>query len=114
MTVKQVIVVRTDLGMGTGKLAAQVAHASLKAYEEASSGARKNWKSGGATKVVLGAESEKQVLDLSNHTRSAGLPNALVRDAGRTQIDSGTLTALGVGPANVEEVDTVTGDLKLL
>lgn len=114
MTLKQVIVVRTDLGMGTGKLAAQVAHASLKAYEEAPSDVRKNWKSSGATKVVVGAEGEEQILDLSNEARSAGLPNALVRDAGRTQIESGTLTSLGVGPANGEKIDAITGDLKLL
>ena len=114
MTVKQVIVVRTDLGMGTGKLAAQVAHASLKAYEGSPSDVRKNWKSGGATKVVVGAESEEELLDLSNQARSAGLPGSLVRDAGRTQVESGTLTALGVGPGSAEDVDSVTGDLKLL
>jgi len=111
---KQTIAVRTDLGMGDGKLAAQVAHASLKAYESADSSDADEWKRTGATKVVVEVGSEDELSELEREARAANLPHALVRDAGRTQIESGTATALGVGPASSEKVDAITGDLKLL
>ncbi|MFC6836586.1 peptidyl-tRNA hydrolase Pth2 [Halomarina ordinaria] len=110
---KQAIVARTDIGMGTGKLAAQVAHASLKAYESAGPDARRQWKSGGQKKVVLKAGSEREVFDLAEQARREGLPHAVVRDAGHTQLDPGTVTTLAVGPAPEAMVDTVTGDLSL-
>jgi len=111
---KQTTAVRTDLGMGDGKLAAQVAHASLKAYENADPSAADDWKRMGATKVVVSVGSEDELLGLEREARAANLPHALVRDAGRTQIESGTATALGVAPAADDKVDAVTGDLKLL
>ena len=110
---KQAIVPRTDLGMGTGKLAAQVAHASLQAYESAGSAATSEWKSGGQKKVVLQGSGESELQRLADEARRAGLPYALVRDAGHTQLESGTLTALAVGPGEANVVDRVTGDLTL-
>jgi PTH2 family peptidyl-tRNA hydrolase len=111
---KQAIVVRTDLGMGTGKLAAQVAHASLKAYENAGPGVQRDWKSGGEKKVVLKASDEPEVHRLADDARREGLPRAVVSDAGHTQLEPGTVTALAVGPAEENLVDRVTGDLSLL
>jgi PTH2 family peptidyl-tRNA hydrolase len=110
---KQAIVARTDLGMGTGKLAAQVAHASLSAYEKAGSSSRSEWKSGGQKKVVLKGSGESQLQELAETARREGLPYALVRDAGHTQLEPGTLTALAVGPGEENLVDKVTGDLSL-
>ena len=110
---KQAIVARTDLGMGRGKLAAQVAHASLQAYEKAGSSARSEWKSGGQKKVVLKGSGESELQRLADEARREGLPYALVRDAGHTQLEPGTLTALAVGPAAENVVDKVTGDLSL-
>jgi PTH2 family peptidyl-tRNA hydrolase len=110
---KQAIVARTDLGMGRGKLAAQVAHASLQAYEEAGSSARSEWKSGGQKKVVLKGSGEGELQRLADEARREGLPYTLVRDAGHTQLEPGTLTALAVGPAAENVVDKVTGDLSL-
>lgn len=111
---KQTIVVRTDLGMGTGKLAAQVAHASLQAAEDADSRTRTEWNRSGAAKVVLEATSQDQLQTLADRARRSGLPHALVSDAGRTQLEPGTVTALGVGPASEADVDHVTGHLSLL
>jgi PTH2 family peptidyl-tRNA hydrolase len=110
---KQAIVARTDLGMGTGKLAAQVAHASLQAYESADPSARSEWKSGGQKKVVLKGAGESELQRLADEARREGLPYALVRDAGHTQLEPGTLTALAVGPGAENVVDKVTGDLRL-
>ena len=110
---KQAIVARTDIGMGTGKLAAQVAHASLSAYEKAGTSARNEWKSGGQKKIVLKASGEKQLQRLAEEARREGLPYALVRDAGHTQLEPGTATALAVGPGEENIVDKVTGDLSL-
>lgn len=110
---KQAIVARTDLGMGTGKLAAQVAHASLSAYEDADERTRRTWKGEGQKKVVLKGSGEDQLFELADHAERQGLPNAVVRDAGHTQLDPGTATTVAVGPGEDEIVDRVTGDLSL-
>lgn len=110
---KQAIVARTDIGMGRGKLAAQVAHASLSAYEDTDSRTRKQWKGDGQTKVVLKGDSERTLFELADRAEREGLPHAIVRDAGHTQLDPGTVTALAVGPGAERVVDRVTGDLSL-
>jgi PTH2 family peptidyl-tRNA hydrolase len=110
---KQAIVARTDLGMGQGKLAAQVAHASLSAYEDADERTRRAWKGEGQKKVVLKGSGESELFELAEKADRAGLPNAVVRDAGHTQLDPGTVTTLAVGPGDDGAVDRVTGDLSL-
>jgi PTH2 family peptidyl-tRNA hydrolase len=110
---KQAIVARTDLGMGQGKLAAQVAHASLSAYEDADERTRRAWKGEGQKKVVLKGSGESELFELADEAERAGLPNAIVRDAGHTQLEPGTVTALAVGPGHDDDVDRVTGDLSL-
>jgi PTH2 family peptidyl-tRNA hydrolase len=111
--VKQAIVARADLGMGAGKLAAQVAHASLSAYEDTDEQRRRAWKGEGQKKVVLRADSERDLFDLADAAERAGLPHAVVRDAGHTELDPDTVTALAVGPGDDEAVDRITGDLSL-
>ncbi len=110
---KQAIVARADLGMGEGKLAAQVAHASLQAYEAAAATTQREWKGEGQKKIVLQADGERDLFELTDAAETKGLPHALVRDAGHTQLEPGTVTALAVGPAAPEQVDSVTGDLTL-
>jgi len=110
---KQAIVARADIGMGEGKLAAQVAHASLSAYEDTDERTRKQWKGEGQKKVVLKANGESELFELADRAEREGLPNAVVRDAGHTQLDPGTVTALAVGPGPDDVVDRVTGDLSL-
>lgn len=110
---KQAIVVRTDLGMGTGKLAAQVAHAALSAYEDTDSRTRNAWKGSGQKKVVLKASGEAQLFELADKAEREGLPNAIIRDAGHTQLEPGTVTTLAIGPGDDEVIDRVTGDLSL-
>ncbi|MFB6281722.1 MAG: peptidyl-tRNA hydrolase Pth2 [Haloferacaceae archaeon] len=110
---KQAIVARADLGMGTGKLAAQVAHASLAAYEDADERRRRAWTEGGQKKVVLRVDGERDLFGLADDAERAGLPHAVIRDAGHTELDAGTVTALAVGPDEEAAVDRVTGDLAL-
>ncbi|MEF8901522.1 MAG: peptidyl-tRNA hydrolase Pth2 [Halovenus sp.] len=110
---KQAIVARADLGMGEGKLAAQVAHASLQAYEAADAATQREWKGEGQKKIVLQADSERDLFELADAAETKGLPHALVRDAGHTQLEPGTVTTLAVGPASAEQIDSVTGNLSL-
>ncbi|ELZ37964.1 peptidyl-tRNA hydrolase [Halorubrum saccharovorum DSM 1137] len=110
---KQAIVARTDIGMGEGKLAAQVAHASLSAYQDAGRRARKKWQGEGQKKIVLKGDSEGLLFELADKADKEGIPYAIVRDAGHTQLEPGTVTALAVGPARDDTVDRVTGDLSL-
>jgi len=111
------IVIRSDLQMGKGKIAAQGSHASLMAYEKVKS---KNpeiasaWRSEGQMKVVLKVGSEEELLEYYNKAKGAGIPCELVRDAGHTQIEPGTLTCFGAGPWKENELDVVFGKLKLL
>ncbi|RDI71308.1 peptidyl-tRNA hydrolase Pth2 [Halopelagius longus] len=110
---KQAIVARADLGMGRGKLAAQVAHASLSAYEDTDDRTRSQWKGSGQKKIVLKANGESKLFELADAAEREGLPHAIIRDAGHTQLDSGTVTALAVGPGPEDAVNRVTGDLSL-
>ena len=114
---KQAIVVRSDLGMGKGKVAAQVAHASLAAAEAAQRMTPEwydGWKEEGQAKIVLKVNSETALSDLFQKAKSAGLPATLIQDRGLTQIEPGTVTCLGVGPGPDAEIDRITGKLKLL
>ncbi|WP_058365629.1 peptidyl-tRNA hydrolase Pth2 [Haloparvum sedimenti] len=110
---KQAIVARADLGMGEGKLAAQVAHASLSAFQDAGRRTRKKWQGEGQKKVVLRGDSESQLFELADKADKEGIPYAIVRDAGHTELEPGTVSALAVGPASDDLVDRVTGDLPL-
>ncbi|MET1127983.1 MAG: peptidyl-tRNA hydrolase Pth2 [Thermoproteota archaeon] len=118
---KQVIVVRADLKMSRGKLAAQAAHASVEAVMRIlQSGVREwrewldKWLREGQKKVVVRVESEEELLQVYREALQLGLPAALVEDAGRTELPPGTRTAVGIGPAPASIVDKVTGKLKLL
>ncbi len=117
MAIKQVIVVRKDIRMGTGKSCAQVAHASLAAAEIAMEDYRHDymeWKQTGEKKIVLSGESQEQLGRLFEDARTLNLPCYLVRDAGLTQLKPGTITALAIGPASEEKIDKITSHLKLL
>ena len=114
---KQAIVARTDIGMGKGKLAAQAAHASLSAAEEAMRLKEEwyeGWKSSGQKKVVVKVSSEEELQELYRKAKSAKLPAALIQDRGLTQLEPGTVTCLGIGPGPDEQIDSLTGKLKLL
>ena len=114
---KQVIIVRTDIKMSKGKLAVQVAHASveavLKALEVKPSWVS-TWRSEGGKKVVLRCNSEVELLKYAEEGMKLGLPVAIIRDAGLTELPPGTLTAVAIGPGPSDVIDKITGKLKLL
>ncbi len=111
---KQVIVVRVDLKMGKGKLASQVAHASLCAFLNSKKKIRKAWLKKGAAKIVLKVNSKDELLEVYKKAKSKNLPVCLIQDAARTQLKHPDYTALGIGPAETYKIDEVTSKLKLL
>jgi PTH2 family peptidyl-tRNA hydrolase len=111
---KQVLVVRKDLKMEKGKLAAQVAHASLEAYKKADIDTINEWEDEGMKKVVLAVNDLIELMKIKDAAKSAGLAYAVIRDAGRTQLEPGTVTVLGIGPAEEQRIDRITKNLKLL
>lgn len=116
-SIKQVIVVRRDLGMGTGKIAAQVGHACVLGAEHVRKSKREwfdEWFEYGQEKVVLKVSGLSELEDVKKRTIALGLPWSEVMDAGHTQIEPGTVTCISIGPAPEEMIDRVTKDLKLL
>jgi len=121
MSYKMVLIVRQDLGMGVGKIAAQVGHAVLGAYQNILESqdikhkeALYNWEENGQAKIVLKIKNKEEILEVTRKAKQAGLNHYLVADAGRTQIEPGSLTVLAVGPASSADLDPVTGHLKLM
>lgn len=117
MEFKQVMVVRRDLGMGTGKIAAQVAHAAVMSAEKSKAYKREwfnAWFHAGQAKVVVKVHGMEELMEVKKHAESLRLPVVQVEDSGLTQIAPGTTTCIGIGPAPAELVDKVTNNLKLL
>jgi len=113
---KQVIVVRSDLKLGKGKLAAHVSHASLAGYRAVREKELKvveEWEKEGEKKIVVKVESEKELFELYEKVKKE-IPSVVIRDAGFTQIAPGTVTCLVVGPWKDKEIDMFTKHLKLL
>lgn len=116
--VKMVLVVRTDLGMTKGKIAAQCGHATLACYKSMlnskdGTALLRRWETMGQTKVAVQCKSEEELETLQALAVSLGICAKIIHDAGRTQIAAGSATVMGVvGPKSV--VDRVTGSLKLL
>ena len=139
--VKQVIVVRKDLNMRKGKLASQVAHASMKVLldrmfikyynwdrgDDTPHGSEEwildidrdtpmwEWLNGSFTKVVLYVEFEDAIHALANRCHFMGIPHAIITDAGRTEFHGvPTVTCIAIGPWWSNEIDEITGGLPLL
>lgn len=137
--VKQIIVIRKDLKMRKGKLAAQTAHAAMKvmldraAVSKIAKGSKfwadewmwqlqinekepiYNWLKGSFTKVVVGVDSLEELEELEYKAMKAGIITAKVLDQGRTEFHGKrTITALAIGPEWATKVDPITKHLKLL
>jgi len=111
---KQCLIIRNDVKMTCGKKCAQLAHAAVSAYEKADKITKKKWFDEGMKKVALKVHSQKDLYVIKTLAEDAGIPAAIITDAGMTEIPPGTVTALGLGPAKCEDLDKITGDLQLL
>ena len=129
--VKQVIVIRKDLGMRKGKMIAQGAHASMKIFFDIAhyiqsdtqgefmlfkiDKAMKEWVLGTFTKIVVSVDSESELCKIYIDARDAGLRCSVITDIGATEFHGNpTFTAVAIGPNEAEEIDKITGHLKLL
>ncbi len=111
---KQVIVVRADLKLPKGKMAAQASHASVEAVLRSSSDKVDEWRSQGMKKVVLKVADEKQLLEVQQLAKSKKLVAAVITDAGKTVVAPGTRTCIGIGPDDENIVDSITGKLQMM
>lgn len=103
--------------MGVGKLAVQVAHASILAYERSKNKNPawcKTWYQSGQPKVVLKVYSLEEIEEIEEKAQVCQLPVIIVRDAGLTQLEPGTPTCVGIGPAPSNMIDRITGMFNLL
>ncbi|XP_017046647.1 probable peptidyl-tRNA hydrolase 2 [Drosophila ficusphila] len=114
---KMVLVVRNDLKMGKGKIAAQCGHGAVGAYQRAVARTPRllrAWENCGCAKIAVRVESEAELMAIKKAAERQQLNTCLIRDAGRTQIEANSKTVLAVGPAAAVDIDRVTGHLKLL
>lgn len=111
---KQAIILRKDIDLGKGKLVSQALHAAIGAMRKVDNEVLAKWESEGSKKIVLKIKDIGEMKDIENKLKKAKMPYFLVKDAGRTQVKSGTITALGIGPVEENKIDKITGKLKLL
>jgi len=68
------------------------------------------WVNGLFTKIVLTVETEDDLLRAYELAKAAGIPCALVTDAGKTEFHGvPTHTTVALGPAKAEDIDKITG-----
>ncbi len=114
---KQVILIRTDLGMSAGKKCVQSCHASVSSSDLVRKRDKivwKQWMNTGQKKIVLKIKTLEELLSIYRKVLKEKILCFLVQDAGLTQLESGTITALGIGPAKSDILDKISGELKLL
>lgn len=122
MTHKQVLVVRDDLNMRKGKMVAQGAHASLAVVLDLlktplglEDPRAKPWIEGRFKKVCVRASSEEQLREIHEKAKAAGLLTTLIIDAGLTEFGGvATPTVVAIGPDTEDNINSITGGLKLL
>ncbi|KAI3381685.1 hypothetical protein SNEBB_004580 [Seison nebaliae] len=114
---KMVLVVRTDLKMGPGKIAAQCCHATLECFtsslKKKNYEALKTWKNQGQMKITLKVRSVEELKEIYHESLKRDLVTCIIADAGHTQILAGSHTVVGIGPAPSSIINEITGNLKL-
>lgn len=140
---KQVIVIRKDLKMRTGKAIAQGSHASMafltktgtmnhdfeygglgsdyhefffkRCFYKEQYSMIKHWLENSFRKIVCYVESEQELIDLHEASLAKGLISHLVEDNGLTEFNGvKTKTAIAIGPAYDSMFEGLTDGLKLL
>ncbi len=111
---KQVILIRSDLGMSKGKIAAQAAHASVEAVFNSNKKLVDKWHRSGMKKIALKISSKEELLKYLSMAEDMDLSISKITDAGHTEVEPGTLTCGAIGPGPEGQIDKVTGELKPL
>ena len=111
---KQVILVRQDLKLPKGKLAVQCSHASVASLVKSHKDDIAKWQNEGMKKVVLKVKDLDELLLYKKKAEDIGLVVSLISDAGKTVVEPGTITCLGIGPDKEEKIDKVSGKLKMV
>ncbi len=112
---KLTVLVRGDLKLSKGKTCAQVAHAVLQCYiRQDDKQLLKDWLDGGGKKIVLKVKDLKELFEIKELAKSAGLTTAAIEDAGHTEVEPGTITCMGIGPDEEKKIDRITGELPTL
>ena len=114
MAYKQIILVRKDLDLPKGKLAAQAAHASVEATLKSAEKKISAWRKEGMAKIVLKVKDEKELFLYLQKAKDEGLATALITDGGRPVAAPGTKTCGAIGPDEEEKIDLITSKLPLL
>ncbi len=122
MDIKQVIVMRKDLNMRKGKMISQGSHASMsflalkiKNADTSLTPEMELWLNGTFTKICVSVDTEEELLEIHQKAKDANLEVHLITDSGKTEFAGiPTNTCLAIGPNNSEEIDKITGHLKLL
>lgn len=104
---KQVILMRTDLGMKKGKMCAQAAHAAMEVARRISD--NHSWYFEGMPKIVLRINSEEELIMLMSQAEAKGLLHGTIMDASLQELTCGA-----IGPADDGIIDEITKELKLL
>jgi PTH2 family peptidyl-tRNA hydrolase len=120
---KMVLLVREDLNMSSGKVAAQCSHAAVGLFQRLISEEYrshptvqknlKTWIEEGQKKVCLSIANVEMLEDLRASCSMKRIPYFVVEDAGRTEVAYGTETVMAIGPCENEVLDRVTGKLRL-
>lgn len=111
---KQAILVRNDLKLPKGKLAAQVAHASVEAVMKSSKDNINPWRSEGQMKIVLKVADLDELMQFVRIANNSKIITSVITDAGKTVIAPGTTTCAALGPDEENKIDSVISSLKLL
>jgi PTH2 family peptidyl-tRNA hydrolase len=133
--VKQYIIVRTDLPMNAGKVAAQASHACMKVFFDKFEHTQiiqkngedpvdamvfipteeeKQWINGKFTKITKKVKNESQLLKVYEQAREAGLSVSIIKDAGLYGLEGENYTCIAVGPNYVDDCEPIVGKLRLL
>ncbi len=111
---KQVIIARADLKLPKGKLAAQVAHASVDCVLRSPRRKVMRWRRQGMKKIILKVPGLKELREFHSLAMQKGLVCSLITDAGYTTVRPGTVTCLGIGPDISKKIDELTENLKMI
>lgn len=125
--VKQVIVMRRFPNLRIGKYISQACHATMgiffKNLKSNSDGGYclgslpyfKEYIEGRFKKIVVYVDTEEELLSIFEKAQKEGIHASLIKDAGLTEFKNvATYTAVGLGPWKSEDINKITGHLKLL